>query len=170
MLANKTDAKVNYFNEAYSNGFFVRLENGSLWSGYNGASLIDLTNKNAVDFYVKIIRENLIGSGVVGWMADFGESLPLDASLFDKKVDPLSFHNQYPVEWQKLNERAVSGSVHYASKNLSVPIVYFCRSGGTKSPAHTSLFWQGDQLVVWNHFDGLKTAILCLSFSTNFSL
>ena len=39
-------------------------------------------------------------------------------------------------------------------------VVYFMRSAGLRSPAHTALFWLGDQLVSWDKHDGLKSAIV----------
>lgn len=39
-------------------------------------------------------------------------------------------------------------------------VVYFMRSAGLKSPAHTALFWLGDQLVSWDKHDGLKSALV----------
>ncbi len=34
------------------------------------------------------------------------------------------------------------------------------RSGSTHSPSVSSLFWLGDQLVTWDHYDGLGSAII----------
>jgi alpha-glucosidase len=37
--------------------------------------------------------------------------------------------------------------------------VFFSRSGYRESPGHSTLFWLGDQLVSWDRFDGIKTAV-----------
>ena len=47
-----------------------------------------------------------LGLGFDGWMADYGEWLPVDAELFSKE-DAEAAHNRYPVDWQKLNERVL---------------------------------------------------------------
>ena len=39
-------------------------------------------------------------------------------------------------------------------------IVYFMRSASNLSPGLSRLFWLGDQLVTWDHYDGLQTAII----------
>src|SRR5215203_10922 len=38
-------------------------------------------------------------------------------------------------------------------------IVFFNRSGYTKSPRYSTLFWVGDQLVDWDEHDGIKSAV-----------
>lgn len=52
--------------------------------------MLDLTNPAAIIWFKKILRE-MVDSGVRGWMADFGEGLPLDACLFNGK-DIISFN------------------------------------------------------------------------------
>ena len=39
-------------------------------------------------------------------------------------------------------------------------MVFFNRSGAARTPAYSSLVWQGDQLVTWDQYDGFKTAVL----------
>ena len=39
-------------------------------------------------------------------------------------------------------------------------VIYFMRSGWTQSPRHTKLFWQGDQMVSWDKYDGIKTVVV----------
>jgi len=48
----------------------------------------------------------MIGIGLSGWMADFGEYLPTDAILYNG-ADAQQYHNRYPVEWAKVNREAV---------------------------------------------------------------
>jgi len=38
-------------------------------------------------------------------------------------------------------------------------VVFFMRSGFTRSPRYSTLFWLGDQLVSWDESDGLKSAV-----------
>jgi sulfoquinovosidase len=92
------------------------------------------------------------GSGASGWMADFGEGLPYDAELFSG-ADPKSYHNRYAEEWAEVNREAI----HEAGREGDV--VFFNRSGYTRSPKHSTLFWLGDQLVDWDEHDGIKSAV-----------
>ena len=47
------------------------------------AYLVDLTNQEARSWLKSVIVEQVIGAGVSGFMADFGEALPADAVLSD---------------------------------------------------------------------------------------
>jgi alpha-glucosidase (family GH31 glycosyl hydrolase) len=38
--------------------------------------------------------------------------------------------------------------------------VFFHRASSAQSPRHAALFWAGDQLVSWDAYDGLQSAIL----------
>jgi len=38
-------------------------------------------------------------------------------------------------------------------------VVFFNRSGYTRSPEYSTLFWLGDQLVDWDEHDGIKSAV-----------
>lgn len=150
----KPNLKHNYFEEAKEKGYLVKKSDGNPYLVRNTdfyAALVDLTNPKAREWLKNIIKENLIGIGAMGWMADFGEALPYDAILYngDAKV----FHNQYPVEWAKLNYEAIKEA------KLQNEIVYFLRAGFTKSPKYATLFWLGDQLVSWSEYDGIKTVV-----------
>jgi alpha-glucosidase len=41
-------------------------------------------------------------------------------------------------------------------------IVFFDRSGFTRSPGIATLFWLGDQMQSWDEYDGIKTAVVGL--------
>ena len=64
-----------------------------------------------------------------------------------------SYHNRYPVEWAKLNREAVQEAGREGD------VVFFLRSGFTRSPAHATLFWEGDQMVTWDAQDGFMSAL-----------
>ena len=44
----------------------------------------------------ELIKKNLIDFGFCGWMADFGEYLPVDAVYHDGS-DPIQMHNYFTV-------------------------------------------------------------------------
>ena len=98
----------------------------------------------------------MLSLGIDGWMADFGEALPYDSKLYNGG-DGSKYHNKFPEIWSQLNQEIVDES----NKDL----IYFCRSGFSKSPDFTSMFWLGDQLTSWDEYDGIKTAISGLTSS-----
>jgi alpha-glucosidase len=116
------------------------------------AALVDLTNPEARAWMKEIIKDNLISGGVSGWMADFGEGLPYDAVLHSGE-SAASYHNRYPEEWAELNREAIREA------GREDDAVFFNRSGYTKSPKYSTLFWLGDQLVSWDEHDGIKSAV-----------
>jgi alpha-glucosidase (family GH31 glycosyl hydrolase) len=153
--AQKKNHSRNLFEEAARNGYLVENHRGEPYkitiSSFS-ASLVDLTNPEAWTWIKEIIKGELIGKGTSGWMADFGEGLPYDAVLFSG-VDPRSYHNRYAEECARVNREAISEA------GRGDDIVFFNRSGYTKRPRSSTLFWVGDQLVDWNAHDGIKSAV-----------
>ncbi|MFW7381898.1 MAG: alpha-glucosidase [Oligoflexus sp.] len=148
-----------FYQEALQNDFLVKQSNQSIFTfgaGLFDAALVDFTNPNA-RVWMKDIIKGQLSLGVAGWMADFGEALPYDASLFNGS-DPRSYHNQYPAEWARLNQEIVS------EMGLD-DVINFHRSGNIISPRYARLFWTGDQLTSWDHYDGIKTVIPALTSS-----
>ena len=116
------------------------------------AAMIDFTNPEAYDWYKKIIKENMIGSGMGGWMADFGEYLPTDCVLYSGE-DPEVLHNQWPAIWAKLNREAVEEA---GAEN---EVFFFTRAGYTETPKYSPMMWTGDQHVDWSTDDGIASVI-----------
>ena len=115
------------------------------------AAMIDFTNPEAYDWYKTIIKENMIGIGLSGWMADFGEYLPMDCVLYDG--DPEEWHNKWPAVWAKMNREAVE---ECGKKD---EIFFFMRAGYTGSVRNSCAMWTGDQHVDWSVDDGLPSVI-----------
>ncbi|MCM1027039.1 MAG: alpha-glucosidase [Roseburia sp.] len=116
------------------------------------AAMIDLTNPAAYEWYKGLIRENMIGVGMSGWMADFGEYLPVDCVLYSG-ADPEAVHNTWPALWAKLNREAI------AECGMEEEIFFFTRAGYTGTVAHSDMMWTGDQHVDWSVDDGLPSVI-----------
>jgi alpha-glucosidase len=116
------------------------------------AALLDLSNPEAAAWIKRVIRENMIGIGLDGWMADYGEYLPPGARPASGESWE-GLHNRYPVLWGRANQEAV----REAGRERDV--VFFMRAGFSGSSAHAPLFWAGDQLVDWGRGDGLPTVI-----------
>lgn len=142
------------YKEASARGYCVKNRDGSdylITVTSFPAAKFDLTNPEAFDWCKRIIRENMLGVGLSGWMADYGEYLPTDAVLADGPAD--RFHNRYPAEWARLNYEATSE----AGKLDDTAI--FMRAGYTGSSRYTHAIWAGDQMVDWSRHDGLPSVI-----------
>jgi len=125
------------------------------------AGIVDFTNPLAKSWYVKVIQKELIDFGLSGWMADFGEYLPTDVVLFDKRPAMIA-HNAWPGLWAEVNREAVDTSPN------AEQCLYFMRAGNDKSLSCCPMMWAGDQNVDWSEDDGLPSALtsaLSLSMS-----
>ncbi|XP_058107452.1 uncharacterized protein LOC131251023 isoform X2 [Magnolia sinica] len=166
-IDDKPNKKKNLFEEANDLGILVKDEAGETYMIPNTAfdvGMLDFTHPAAGSWFKKILRE-MVDSGVRGWMADFGEGLPLDACLFSGE-DPISAHNRYPELWAKINREFVDEwkSTHQATdgEDDDESLVFFMRAGFRDSPKWGMLFWEGDQMVSWQNNDGIKSAVVGL--------
>jgi len=152
------------YAEASAAGYCVRRQDGTdylVTVTTFPAAMVDLYNPAAFAWIKSVIKREMLGIGMAGWMADFGEYLPADAVLHGGR-DPLLAHNEYPVLWAKANAEAIKE----AGKEGEA--VFFLRSGWAGSSRHAPAFWAGDQLVDWSLTDGLPSVIpaaLSLGFS-----
>jgi alpha-glucosidase (family GH31 glycosyl hydrolase) len=154
-VTRKENHRRNLFEEAARNGYLVNNRDGKPYRVKTtdfSAAFVDLTNPEARAWIKDVIKEELIGTGASGWMADYGEGLPYDAVLFSG-ADPKSYHNRYAEEWAEVNREAIRKA------GRGEDIVFFNRSGYTRSPGESTLFWLGDQLVDWDEHDGIKSAL-----------
>lgn len=118
------------------------------------SALVDLSNPAACNWIKEVIKKNLIDTAhASGWMADFAEAMPFDATLHNN-ADPYYWHNHYTEKWAEINREAI----HETGKDAG-NFVFFNRSGFTQSPFYSTLFWLGDQMQTWDKYDGIKTAL-----------
>ncbi len=157
-VKDKKNARNNYFEIARKKGYLVKKPDGQDYLILNtsfSAALVDLSNPRAYAWMKELIKKEMVSTGARGWMADFGEVLPRDARLYSG-VSGAANHNQYPVEWARLNREVVD----------SIPegkdYVFFTRAGFTRSPGYSTLFWEGDQMVSWDRHDGIQSAAIGL--------
>jgi len=116
------------------------------------AAMLDLTNAETRNWIKQVIKRNMLGIGMDGWMADYGEYLPPGAVLSSgQSWDEV--HNTYPALWAAVNREALLE----AGRQRDVHV--FMRAGYHGSSACCPAFWAGDQLVNWNPGDGLATVI-----------
>ncbi len=142
------------YTEAAAQGYFAkRLDSDAPYLvdfGEFEAGVVDFTNPAACDWFAEeVIGKRMLDFGLDGWMADFGEYLPVDLRLYDG--DPMQEHNRWPVRWAEVNARAV------ASRGRTGDVLWFMRAGHTGVQAHCPLLWAGDQSVDFSRHDGIGT-------------
>ncbi|WP_408072288.1 alpha-glucosidase [Butyrivibrio sp. JL13D10] len=116
------------------------------------AAMVDFTNPKAYEWYKSLIKENMIGLGMGGWMADFGEYLPTDCVLYSGE-DPEKLHNRWPAIWAKMNKEAIEEC------GAEKEVFFFTRAGYTGTIVSSAMMWTGDQHVDWSVDDGLPSVI-----------
>ena len=144
-------------------GWLITRADGSIYhikSTTFDAGMLDLTDPEAVRFIKnKLIKENMLDLGMSGWMADFGEYLPVDAVLHDG--DPKKLHNLWPVLWAKVNREAVE---EYGADD----VMFFMRSGYLGIQTYAPVLWNGDQHTDVTRDYGMP-CVMPASFSLGFS-
>ena len=144
-------------------GYLITKRDGSIYhikSTTFDAGMLDLTNPQAVT-YIKdvLIKKNMLDLGVSGWMADFGEYLPVDCVLHEG--DPAKLHNQWPVMWAKVNREAIE---EFGAKDA----FFFTRSGYAGIQTYAPVLWNGDQHTDTTRDYGMP-CVMPASFSLGFS-
>ncbi|NEP11510.1 MAG: alpha-glucosidase [Symploca sp. SIO2C1] len=148
----------NLYQEAEEQGFLVKHATGEPYLVKNtdfDAGLVDWTNPQAGEWFKEIIKTEVLGIGAKFWMADFAEAAQFDGNFYSQQSG-LTYHNQYPVDWAKINRTAIQEA------NRELDAWFFTRAGYTKTPGNTTAMWLGDQNVTWNRHDGLPSALLGL--------
>ena len=148
----KQDA--NLYNYAKEHDFLVKNKDGNPYlikSTTFYAGIVDLTNPKAYQWYKDIIKKNMIGKGLSGWMADFGEYLPTDSIVYGGEAEKL--HNKWPTLWAKCNLDAIKE----AGKEGEIFI--FSRAAYGDTIQYTTSMWNGDQHVDYSNDQGLGSVI-----------
>lgn len=115
--------------------------------------IVDFTSPDATDWFAeRVIGQEMLDFGLSGWMADFGEYLPVDVRLASG-LDGMLAHNAWPTIWAEVNARAV------ASRGKTGEALFFMRAGFTGVSRHCPLLWAGDQCVDFSRHDGIGTVI-----------
>lgn len=144
------------FPEADKAGYFAKDNDGNtalVDFGEFDCGVVDFTNPQAAEWFAdKVIGENMLDFGLSGWMADFGEYLPIDVKLANG-VDAKLMHNAWPTLWAEVNARAIE------SRGKTGEATFFMRAGFTGVQAHCALLWGGDQSVDFSRHDGLVSVM-----------
>ncbi len=145
----------NIYEEAKAKGYCVKNKDGEdylVTITTFPAAMVDFTNPEAYEWYKNLIKKNMIGIGMGGWMADFGEYLPVDSVLYSGE-DPATLHNRWPAIWAKMNREAIEET------GMQDEVFFFTRAGHTGTIEHSAMMWTGDQHVDWSVDDGLPSVI-----------
>ncbi len=140
------------YPEAEALGLLAKDRKGQTYQvdfGEFTAGIPDFTQETArIWFAERILRHNMLDLGLSGWMADFGEYLPVDAVL--AHGDAMDLHNDWPRLWASVNALATADRPD---------AMFFMRAAGTDSQRHNRLLWAGDQCVDFSRHDGIGTVI-----------
>jgi alpha-glucosidase len=119
---------------------------------FNPASMVDLTQPAAVAWAVGKMSAAL-ALGADGWMGDYGEWLPTDATLTGGSG--LDQHNTYPVLWQQAQRQALDAAIAADG----VERLSFVRSGWLGTAPLADVFWAGDQRTDFEVDDGMPIVV-----------
>lgn len=115
----------------------------------------DFSNPNTVDFIADLLADIVRDYDVDGWMAAFGEWVPLDAVASDGS-DAVERRNTFPIDWQRATRQAMD------AVRPDGDWVMFARSGFTGVQEVAQVHWAGDQETNWSVLDGLPTVVPAL--------
>jgi sulfoquinovosidase len=113
--------------------------------------LPDLSRPEAVA-WMQTYFQQAEALGFDGWMADFGEWLPVDARLADGRTG-LEAHNLYPLQWQQANR------AFWDRRRPDGDYLFFVRSGWAGSGGLAPIFWAGDQQTEFGGLDGIASVV-----------
>ena len=121
------------------------------------AGLVDLSSPAALEWFYGFVQ-TAVDLGIDGWMADFAEWLPVDATLASGE-SPWRFHNRYPLEWQRANLVGLQRAHGEDHGSWS----FFARSGWASihggSAGVATTMWGGDQDTDWDYDDGMPSVV-----------
>jgi sulfoquinovosidase len=152
------DVTLEHYPQMQTEGLLVQSPEGGpyVFIAPNGMSALPDLGRAETREYVRGHLEAMVTEyGMDGWMADFGEWLPLDSVLADGS-DPLAAHNLYPVAWHAVNREALD------AVRPDGDYVVFARSGFTGVHAQAQVYWAGDQEADFLPHDGLPTVVPAL--------
>lgn len=160
------DTALTPYQEARDKGYLVKNAAGEVYTievpaavaaetgaGSREAALVDLTNPDAFRWLQTRLKQRIKAWQLSGWLADYGAALPADAQLHDSR-DPLHLHNQFPLEWARLNRQLL--------QDAGPDAVLMMRAGFTSAPALVSAVALGTQNTSWDAHDGLQSAMIGL--------
>ncbi|NCG18604.1 MAG: hypothetical protein GWP91_06290 [Rhodobacterales bacterium] len=139
------------WDEAIAEGAVLLDETGEPWittgATFQPVGLVDLFGAAGQAFALERMKAAL-DLAFDGWMADYAEWLPVEASL-SGGGDAFELHNAYPLMWQQVNQQAIQGT-HAA---------FFVRSGWLGTSGLVPVVWAGDQRTSFDTDDGMPSVL-----------
>lgn len=112
----------------------------------------DFSNSETLQFIEDSLAAIVRDYDVDGWMADFGEWVPLNSAPQDGS-DPIERRNTFPIDWQRATREAMN------DVRPDGDWVMFARSGFTGVQSVAQIHWVGDQQTDWGDLDGFPTVV-----------
>ncbi len=143
------------YQEALAGGHLVQDSDGravdvDILGHHHGE--IDLTRSDTREWVKSRLFAPALEMGFDGWMADFGEHLPVE-SLLDDGTSGFESHNRWPLLWQSLNRE------FWQDARPDGDYTFFVRSAGLTTPSLAPAMWGGDSDTDWDVADGLPTVV-----------
>jgi sulfoquinovosidase len=155
------DEHCSIYREGKDNRYYIQHPDGSDYinQAYGSAEytyvMVDLSNPRAYDWLKGVIKENMIGGGLMGWMADYGEYVPIRSKVYSEGC-PVQLHCAFPTLWARLNREVVEES------GMLGKIFIFHRSGAMFSNRYAISYWAGDQSPTFDRQNGLASSIVAM--------
>jgi alpha-glucosidase len=111
----------------------------------------DFSNPQTSNFISELLKDIVRAYDVDGWMADFGEWVPIN-SVPQNGMDPVEARNTFPIDWQRANREALEDL-------RGDDWVMFARAGFTGVQSVAQIHWTGDQETNWGKLDGFPTVV-----------
>ena len=146
---------LDHFDEMEAMGMLPRRQDGSVYEFpvvVSPGTVADLTSPAAVEYIQGFLSSAVTELGFDGWMADFGEWLPVDAVLASGE-DARLVHNLYPALWHRTSRAVME------EERPDGDWVIFSRSGWLRDHAEAQVVWIGDQEADFLPGDGLPTVV-----------
>lgn len=118
-------------------------------------SMPDFTKPETYAYVEGFLGAMVEDLGMDGWMSDFGEWLPMDATLADGRPARL-VHNLYPTDWHRASREVMERA------RPDGDWAVFTRSGWTREHGVAQIVWIGDQEADYEETDGLPTVMPAL--------
>jgi alpha-glucosidase len=111
----------------------------------------DFSNPQTGELISELLKDIVRAYDVDGWMADFGEWVPINSVPQDGS-DPIEARNTFPIDWQRANREALEAL-------RGDDWVMFARAGFTGVQSVAQIHWTGDQETNWGKLDGFPTVV-----------
>ncbi len=120
--------------------------------GESGFAMVDLSSPAGMEWMKELIARELVGAGMSGWSADYGEQLPPDAVLSSGE-EAVRAHNRWPVLWARVNREAAEASGNPEGA------FFFLRSGWLGVARQSRAAFAGERAASFSRREGLPSVV-----------